>query len=109
MQFNRSEETSGERRYDAATLREVTVLAHQLQESHREALTAEQIEAIGEEVGLGRAFVREALTQLAHHRSTGVGRYDRAKELRGLIGGWSLYGLWGALAWFAVTTAPATA
>lgn len=101
-----TEDTSAEPRYDAETLRQVTALAHQLQEKDREALTAGQIEAIGEEVGLGRAFVQDALKQLALHKSQGLARHDRAAEFRGLLGGWAICGLWGLIAWFAVRAAP---
>ncbi len=107
MQHKRLEETTGERVYDADTLRQVTALANQLQESHRDALTAEQIEGIGAEVGLGRRFVQEALKQLAHHQSQASGRRERANEFRGLVAGWAVGGLWSLLACLLTATVPA--
>jgi hypothetical protein len=106
MEFKPTEETCAGPRYDAETLRQVTALAHQLQESHREALTAGEIEAIGEEVGLGRAFVRDALKQLALQKSQGLARHDREQEFRDLAGGWALGALGSLAAWLAATAAP---
>jgi hypothetical protein len=81
-------------RYDAETLRKVTALAHELQESDRERLTAEQIEGIGEEIGLGRAFVRQALRQLTQDppgvpgvRNWGLGVPAPARV-------WSAWAIW---------------
>jgi hypothetical protein len=96
-------------RYDAETLREVTALAQQLQESERETLSAEQIEGIGEEVGLGREFVRRALRQLAVQHSDAALRREREREFRGLLAGWGLSGLWALLAWLFVPAVPAAA
>lgn len=109
MQFGRQQETPGERRYDPETLRQVTGLAQQLQESRQESLTAEQIEGIGEELGLGRAFVRQALRQLAVEETQFAGRSARAEELRGLAAGWGLCAGWILAAWLASVLLPAAA
>jgi hypothetical protein len=55
---------AGGRRYDIDTLRKVTALAQESQDRHQETLTPAQIEAIGVEVGLNAAFVRDAPTDL---------------------------------------------
>src|SRR5438128_12501186 len=64
MRLRHTEHIGGEQRYDAETLKKVTTLATRLQSRQQETLTAEEIEAIGAEVGLDRALVRQALDQL---------------------------------------------
>jgi class 3 adenylate cyclase len=53
--------SSGEPRYDTQTLRKVAVLAERLQSRHQDTMTAPEMEAIGAEIGLDPAFVRQAL------------------------------------------------
>lgn len=103
---NRLTETPAEHRYDAETLGRVAALAQNLQDSDRQTLTTGQIEAIGEEVGLGRVFVRAALRQMALHESEDMTREARAKEFGRLIGGWSLCVIWSLLAWSAAPRLP---
>jgi hypothetical protein len=57
-------EVGPEPRYTSETLEKVVDLASRLQGEHQETLTAQDIEAIGEEVGLDPAFIRQALAQL---------------------------------------------
>src|SRR5438309_1191889 len=64
MRLRHTQEEAAEPRYDSATLRKVTALAARLQSAHHETLTAPEIEAIGTEVGLEPAFIRQALTQI---------------------------------------------
>jgi class 3 adenylate cyclase len=56
-------------RYDAATLGKVAALAARLQSRHQETLTANEIEAIGQEVGLEPGFIRQALAQFTRTRT----------------------------------------
>ena len=56
------EETAPELRYDASTMHKVARLAEQLQSRHQETVTLSEMEAIGTEVGLEPAFLRQALT-----------------------------------------------
>jgi prepilin-type N-terminal cleavage/methylation domain-containing protein len=62
-------EIRSEPRYDPGTLRKVTALATRLQSRQQETLTAQEMEAIGEEVGLERGFIREALAHLTEGRA----------------------------------------
>ncbi|HZO89891.1 MAG TPA: hypothetical protein VFB38_16295 [Chthonomonadaceae bacterium] len=64
-------------RYDPEMLNKVTALASQLQNRHQETLTAQQMEAIGAEVGLEPAFVRQALGLLSEKRA----RIERTRTL----------------------------
>ncbi len=65
MTTSPSENSPGsEPRYDRATLEKVVQFAGRLQDQHQESLTAREIEAIGAEVGLQPAFVRQALSHL---------------------------------------------
>lgn len=88
----------GERRYDAATLRKVVNLATRLQNRHEEMLTEAQIEAIGAEIGLEPAFIRQALDQLSGRSARPT--LDRAKrsKLLSLAAAFTLPVLWGILA-----------
>jgi hypothetical protein len=61
---HREEQRDGEARYDSETLRKVAALATKLQSRQAETLTAQEMEAIGAEVGLAPAFIRQALTHL---------------------------------------------
>jgi class 3 adenylate cyclase len=62
----------GEPRYDAATLQKVAALAARLQNAQQETLTAREVEAIGAEVGLDAAFIRQALKMIAGGPTKGV-------------------------------------
>lgn len=108
MQFNPLEPTN-ERRYDAETLRQVTALAQQLQESQQDTLTSEQIEEIGEEAGLSRTFVRQALGQLAAHQARDAVRAARTSEFRSLAAGWSVGAVWTLLVCLLGAVAPGAA
>lgn len=79
-----------EPRYDAETLRKVTALAQQLKARQQETLSAREIETIGEEVGLERRFMQQALSQVtAHKRETrGISDEARLHRLKALMGGW---------------------
>lgn len=81
-------EPGGEQRYDAATLQKVTSLAARLQSDDREKLTAQEMEAVGAEVGLEPAFIREAL-----------GRYTRPEEPAPRIPLAAYAGAWWAGGW----------
>ena len=61
-------------RYDAAMQQRVIALALQLQREHQETLTAEQIEAAAEEVGLEPEFVRQAIAQLSTEQAAAAAR-----------------------------------
>ena len=72
LQERQAEQTSrwfasavaSEQRYDQETVQRVISVASMLQARHQETLSAEQIEAIGAEVGLDPRFVRRALAQV---------------------------------------------
>jgi len=51
-------------RYDAQTVQQILALARQMQARHRETLTAEDVEALGHEVGIEPEFLRRALAQI---------------------------------------------
>ncbi len=59
-----------ERRFDPETIRKVTALAARLQREHQDTLTADEMEAIGLEVGLQPAFIHQAIAHLeAQHQA----------------------------------------
>jgi len=68
MSLLEGEPTQLEIRYDGDTLRKVTALAARLQHEQQETFTAEEIEAIGAEVGLQPALIRQALVRLDEER-----------------------------------------
>jgi class 3 adenylate cyclase len=70
--WHRDRYIDDEPRYDAGTLRKVTALATRLQSRQQETLTAQEMEAIGREVGLEPGFIRQAL-----------GHFTRSKPARG--------------------------
>lgn len=78
---------------DADRLSRVTSLAQRLQESCQEQVSPEQLRAIGEEIGVGPAFMEEALRQLARDEEHARLRRDREQEFRQLMAGWSLAAL----------------
>lgn len=57
-------QNTSERRYDARTQQKVIALASRLQDERRETLTAQEMEDLGQEVGLEPHFIRQALAQL---------------------------------------------
>ena len=56
---------TGEAHYDAETVQRALALASTLQKRRQELMTAEQVEALGAEVGLDREVVRQALVSVA--------------------------------------------
>jgi class 3 adenylate cyclase len=98
MLLKRTEEGSAERRYDRETLGKVTALAERLQSRQAETLSARDIEAIGTEVGLEPAFVRQALAELAAESRPAVAEprpsidsvvAARRVEFRSMLAAWS--------------------
>jgi hypothetical protein len=69
-----------EHRYDSATLRKVTALAARLQSAHHQTLTAQEIEAIGTEVGLEPAFTQQALAQVTAAQPAPTAAHSRKTE-----------------------------
>lgn len=57
--------TTEEPRYDSEMLKKVTALAQALQHRDEQSFTPREMEEIGVEAGLGRAFIRRALAQLS--------------------------------------------
>ncbi|MGV3721410.1 MAG: hypothetical protein ACO1SX_10925 [Actinomycetota bacterium] len=57
-----------EPRYDTETLRKVTALAQRIQARQEETVTASEMEDIGQELGLDRSVVRQALNQITAAR-----------------------------------------
>src|ERR1051325_11341636 len=53
----------GAPRYDNEALRRITALAERLKTERQETLTAGEMEAIGEEVGLDPSFIQQAIAQ----------------------------------------------
>ncbi len=77
-------------RYSPDTLRKVVEMAARLQMETRETLTAEEVEAIGREVGLEPTFVRQAMAEL-HSKSTAAQPRSRvlSEEMReSLVAAW---------------------
>jgi class 3 adenylate cyclase len=64
----REREVGGEPRYDPGTVRKVAALAARLQSRQQETLTGQEMEAIGEEVGLEPSFIRQALARFTRTR-----------------------------------------
>jgi len=87
-----------ERRYDSATLRKVVNLATRLQNRHEEMLTEAQIEAIGAEIGLEPAFVRQALAQLSAPQSRRASERVKRSRFLSLVAAFTLPVAWGMLA-----------
>jgi class 3 adenylate cyclase len=86
-----------ERRYDPAVLKKVVNLATRLQNRHEETLTESQIEAIGREIGLDPAFVRQALAQLEKKDASKLDAVRRSK-LWSLVAAFGLPVVWGGIA-----------
>ena len=86
------EAPQNEPRYDAETLRKVTALAHELKERQQETLSAREIETIGEEVGLERRFMQEALAQVVSPRivtpPTATSEAIRLHRLKAFMAAW---------------------
>lgn len=83
-------EPQHEPRYDAETLHKVTALAQQLKARQQETLTAREIETIGEEVGLERRFMQEALAQVTTpaSRASQASALERSHRLKAFMSAW---------------------
>src|SRR5437667_7907251 len=79
-----------EPRYESGILEQVAALATRLQSARQETLTVREIEAIGAEVGLEPAFIREALTQLTTEQPRPSPEKRRKTGFWSLIAAWSL-------------------
>jgi class 3 adenylate cyclase len=79
-----------EPRYDSAILPKVAALAARLQNRHQESLTAREMEAIGTEVGLEPAFIRDALTHFTRRESPSPARNYKAWAAGWWAAGWTL-------------------
>lgn len=55
---------TADERYDTATVQKALTLAQQLQTRHRETLSADELEALGSEIGVEPEFIRRALAQM---------------------------------------------
>jgi class 3 adenylate cyclase len=64
------EEHNEEVRYDAQAIQRIVSLASRLEHTHQETMTASEVEQLGADVGLDRAFVRKALAQMAEQGDT---------------------------------------
>lgn len=89
---------SSQTRYSPETLRRVVELASRIQMETRETLTAEEVEAIGKEVGLDPVFVRQAMSEFVkEHQPTRAGEHvAKPKVLRNLPRDWLVAGWWAA-------------
>lgn len=70
MSLQHHEETEQER-FDPETVRRITTLASQMQHDAETGLTAEQVEHIADEVGIGPAYVRRAVDQVRESETVG--------------------------------------
>src|SRR5438067_8753738 len=61
-----------EAHYDAETVQRALALASTLQKRRQELMTAEQVEALGAEVGLDREAVKQALAYVARQPAVPV-------------------------------------
>jgi hypothetical protein len=82
----------GEPRYDAEAVRKVAALAARLQGQQQEGVTAQEMEAIGAEVGLESAFIRQALAHLTGGQAAHTAlapRVERGKRIARAAVWWS--------------------
>src|SRR4051794_20011805 len=101
---SRGEPGVEEPRYDAETLKKVTAPAQELQGRHEQTFTAREIEEIGSEAGLGRAFLRRALAQLtgspmAAQEASRPRKVSRAPSVRALAAKAALARAWWSAGW----------
>ena len=75
MQLQHQEQPH-EPRYDLETIGKVTRLAERLQSRDKDTWSAEEVEAMGAEVGLQPEFIREALGKVEEERK-GAGSSPR--------------------------------
>jgi len=77
-------------RYSPETLSKVVELASRIQMDARETLTAEEVEAIGKEVGLDAVFVRQAMEEFVREHQAAKGRTQVAKATmwKSIMAGW---------------------
>jgi len=76
-----------EQRYDHDAVQKVVDLASRLQSQHAETLTAQQVETIGEEVGVDPVFIRRALALMEEEQSTEVVRTAQPAQLHAPLTG----------------------
>lgn len=82
----------GEPRYNAETVRQVAALAARLQSQQPEGVTAQEMEAIGAEVGLESVFIRQALAHLTGGQGAHTAlapRVEREKRIARAAVWWS--------------------
>lgn len=81
---------SAQARYSPETLSKVVELASRIQMDTRETLTAEEVEAIGKEVGLDAIFVRQAMEEfIREHQAAGTRtRIAKATIWKSISAGW---------------------
>jgi hypothetical protein len=94
--------TTDQPRYSEQTLRQITLLAEQLQaQEHRrdEQLTARDVEAVGAEVGIEPDFMRQALAEVASRPALARLEHGRRAEFWSLVGALALPLVWGAVAY----------
>jgi hypothetical protein len=98
MGWQRYEEQAdtGKARYEPQTLKKVMTLAQRLQSHAQETLTGAEIAAIGAEIGLQPAFIREALSKLTPRKVTP----KKASALPGRLKAAS--STWWAAAWILI-------
>ncbi len=77
-------------RYSPETLSKVIELASRIQMETRETLTAEEVEAIGREVGLDAVFIRQAMEEFVREHQAAKGRTQVAKATmwKSIMAGW---------------------
>ncbi|MCS7187025.1 MAG: adenylate/guanylate cyclase domain-containing protein [Armatimonadota bacterium] len=92
--------SSPQTRYSPETLRKVVELASRIQMETRETLTAEEVEAIGKEVGLDAVFVRQAMSEFVKEQQAIKTREHVTKPTiwRKLLRDW-LAASWWAAGW----------
>lgn len=99
-----------EYRYDPQMQQKVITLASRLQEQQRETLTAKQMEALGEEVGLDPAFLHQAITQLSSKQLATASCHGEAQpsvskaEFYSVCAAFAVPLLWGFLAYITKTS-----
>ncbi|MFN4179218.1 MAG: adenylate/guanylate cyclase domain-containing protein [Armatimonadota bacterium] len=100
--------SSPQTRYSPETLRKVVELASRIQMETRETLTAEEVEAIGKEVGLDVAFVRQAMSEFVREHQVTEKSESVTKPTiwRSLPKGWQIVGWWAAGWWASGWTIP---
>lgn len=88
MPLIQHDQASEDTRYDAETLRKVTALAQRLQSERQDSLTAQEMEQIGEEVGIQPGVIREALQKVTTPKTPARAEPQQHHMRRAVVRAW---------------------